>query len=779
METFYLVLIVLLFFLAISDLVVGVSNDAVNFLNSAVGSKVASFKLIMFIATLGILVGATFSSGMMEVARKGIFHPEHFYFSELMLVFLAVMVTDVILLDTFNTYGMPTSTTVSIVFELLGAAVAISIIKIINDPNALALGEYINSAKALAIITGILLSVVIAFTAGALIQYFSRLLFSFDYKKKLKYYGAIFGGIAIASITYFILIKGAKGTSFMTDEMKSFIKDEAVMIILIAFAASAVILQLISMVTRFNIMKFIVLIGTFALAMAFAGNDLVNFIGVPLAGYESFKLFQANPEVAPNALGMAGLAGKVRTPTLFLLLAGAVMVATLWFSKKAQSVVKTSLDLSRQDEGYERFEPNLLSRSIVRSFSNSAGLLGRILPEGMKTRIARQFDETPFIQEQRALAEEAPSFDMVRASVILIVSSILISIGTAMKLPLSTTYVTFMVAMGASLSDGAWGRESAVYRVSGVVNVVGGWFFTAFTAFTIAFILAFLFSYGGPVAITILLALAVFLVVRSHRHHAKRVEEEELLAMIYEGEFNRAKGIELSTANVEKVLGKTSRLLDDTVRALRKENLQLLNSTYKDFRKLKKDVFSLKNNYGRLFNLIDESQLDYGYYYIIVVDYLLEITASFETLLLPCLQHVDNHHKPLLNVQLAEIDEINTGLKEQLRGTIEVFRHSRPEQVNELLESLHPYFKLLKSGRKAQIKRIKSHDVGVRNSNLYFNILAEYRDIALFCNRLVKIWYNLVIDPADDDSLPDSMKQPLKADPLKGQGNPLPETPGE
>ncbi|MCP4120745.1 MAG: inorganic phosphate transporter [Bacteroidetes bacterium] len=769
METFYLVLVIILFFLAISDLIVGVSNDAVNFLNSAVGSKVASFKIIMVIATLGILAGATFSSGMMEVARKGIFHPQHFFFSEIMLIFLAVMITDVILLDTFNTFGMPTSTTVSIVFELLGAAVAISIIKIMNNPDALTLGEYINSAKALAIISGILLSVVVAFSVGAILQYLTRMLFSFDYKRKLKYFGAMFGGVAITSITYFILIKGAKGASFMTSEMKSYIKDEAFLIIVITFVVSTIILQLISMITKFNMMKFIVLIGTFALAMAFAGNDLVNFIGVPLAGYESYKFFAANPGTDPGMLGMSFLAGKVPTPTLLLLLAGAIMVATLWLSKKAKSVVKTSLDLSRQEEGYERFQPNLVSRSIVRSFANAAKMVEKVLPEGMKNGVSNQFDQTPFIKEQRALAEDAPAFDLIRAAVILITSSILISIGTAMKLPLSTTYVTFMVAMGASLADGAWGRESAVYRVSGVVSVVGGWFFTAFTAFTVAFLFAFLFHYGGVIAIAALILLAVFLVVRSHRHHAQRVEEEEAVAKIYEGEFTREKGIELSTNNVVDTLTKLNGLLDETQRGLREENLQLLNATYKDFKVVKKDVYRLKSNYGRLFKMIDEDQLDYGYYYIIVVDYLLEITHCFETLIIPCLQHVDNHHKPLLQVQLEEFKKVNDDIKGQLFDTIDVFKNSDAVKVKQVVDSLKPYFKTLKQARKAQIKRIKNENIGVRNSNLYFNMLAEYRDLALFLNRLVKVWYNLVIDPIDEEMIGKKMHDPLKIDPIKSK----------
>lgn len=775
MEVFYLVLIILLFFLAFSDLVVGVANDAVNFLNSAVGSRVAGFTVIMIVASLGILVGATFSSGMMEVARKGIFHPQYFYFNEIMLIFLAVMITDVILLDTFNTYGMPTSTTVSIVFELLGAAVAISLIKVMNDPNALALGEYINSGKALAIISGILLSVVVAFSVGAIVQYLGRSLFSFNYRPRLRYLGGLWGGLSLAAITYFLIVKGASGASFMTPAAKEFLGANTWRIMLGTFAGSAVVLQLLAMFTRFDIMKFIVLVGTFALAMAFAGNDLVNFIGVPLAGLESFRLFRADQALGPDGLLMSGLSGKVQTPTYMLLVAGAVMAATLWLSKKARSVVKTSLDLSRQDEGYERFQPNLFSRSIVRNFSSTTSWIGQLFPDRFKETLARQFDQTPFIEQQRELGDEAPSFDLVRASVILLVASILISLGTAFKLPLSTTYVTFMVAMGASLADGAWGRESAVYRVSGVMSVVGGWFFTAFTAFSIAFVLAFLFHYGGMVAIALLLVLAVALVIRSHRRHDRLVEEQRLLEELYEGEFTRARGIELSTGNVEDVLGRIGDMLDEVMKGMKQENLNRLNKTYKSYKTLKKDVFKLKDNYGQLFNAIDESQLDYGYYYIIVVDYLLEITHCFEYILTPCLDHVDNHHKPFSKAQFEELKQINDEVKRQLSGTIAVFRSQDAARVHEVIDSLKPFFKMLKQFRKSQIKRIKAQEVGVRNSNLYFNVLAEYRDMALFCTRLVKVWYNLVIEPPEDES--GTLATLLQADP--GKRRELPEEPGE
>ncbi|NQU85257.1 MAG: inorganic phosphate transporter, partial [Mariniphaga sp.] len=477
MENFYLILVVILFALAISDLIVGVSNDAVNFLNSAIGSKAARKWVIYTVASLGVLVGATFSSGMMEVARKGIFHPDMFVFSEIMVIFLAVMITDIILLDTFNTFGLPTSTTVSIVFELLGAAVAVSLVKIYSSDGSLVeLAKYINSGKALAIITGILLSVFVAFVVGAIIQYLSRLMFSFRYQKNLKYFAGFFGGLAIASITYFMIIKGAKGASFMKAETVAFLKNNMLEILIYSLIGWTILLQLLYWLFKIDIPKIIVLVGTFALAMAFAGNDLVNFIGVPLAGFESFKAWSTQAISSPDEFQMTILTGKVGTPTYMLLIAGLVMIITLITSRKARSVVATTLDLSRQNEGEERFQSSLFSRLVVRNTINVNKKFKRLMPGNVNRFLENRFQA---IQDFTASNDpDKPAFDKIRASVNLIVASILISLGTSLKLPLSTTYVTFMVAMGTSLSDRAWDRESAVYRISGVFTVISGWFLT-------------------------------------------------------------------------------------------------------------------------------------------------------------------------------------------------------------------------------------------------------------------------------------------------------------
>lgn len=751
METVYLAFVVILFLLAISDLVVGVSNDAVNFLNSAIGAKAATLKAVLAVAALGVLIGATFSSGMMEVARNGIFNPQHFYFSEIMILFLAVMITDVILLDAFNTFGLPTSTTVSIVFELLGAAAAIALIKVYTDPNALQFYEYLNSAKALAIISGILVSVVLAFSAGLIIQYISRALFSFDYEKRLKYIGAPWGGLAITCITYFMVIKGAKGASFLTEEVTNYFNDHTLPILAITFIVSTVLLQLLSLFTRFDILKFIVLVGTFALAMAFAGNDLVNFIGVPLAGFNSYEIFKSSGG-QPGSLLMDGLAGKVSTPTSLLLLAGMVMVITLWTSKKARSVVKTSLDLGRQDVGLnERFSSSLVSRSIVRGSINITAYLQNIIPERVKKHLSRQFDERPFTKKQEALGKEAPAFDMIRASVTLIASSILIAMGTALKLPLSTTYVTFMVFMGASLADGAWGRESAVYRITGMLSVIGGWFFTAVSAFTMSFIMAGIFYYGGLVAIGIMLVIAAFLIYRTHKLHGQRMEEEQDLEQeLEDGALTREKITEKGVKNLAEVLGQFNNLLEDSLASLAREDLPGLIATSRKFDKVYKKTRNLKLKANKALARIPDEDLEAGHFYILLADYLHEMALSVQEVVKQNMNHINNNHKPLLPVQVEELTEINKSLKERFNAITDTYRNYEPEKVNQLLLELPLFLKILRTSRKNQIRRIKNQEIGTRNSVLFLNHLGEYRNLALFSNRLIKIYEDMVVNPEEE-----------------------------
>jgi len=521
MDNIYFIMLIALTVLAVFDIIVGVSNDAINFLNSAIGSKALSMRTIMIVASLGIFIGAVFSSGMMEVARKGIFVPAMFNFDEIMMIFMTVMITDILLLDFFNTLGLPTSTTVSIVFNLLGAAVVISLIKIgNNDTQTLAdLGNYINTEKAFTIIKGILMSVVIAFTIGAFVQWLSRVVFTFNYEKKIKSFGALFGGFSLTSILYFIVMKGLKGFSYYT-VVKSALAENQFLIIFSSFIILSLLSFLFQKFVKKSILVVVIAVGTFGLALAFSGNDLVNFIGVPMAAYHSFEAWSVSG-VAPTEFTMEVLDKKMPAESFLLFIAGSIMVVTLWVSKKARTVAETEINLSRQGQADERFEANIISRFIVNAAIFIASSVGKFIPDSLRAKVDERFvmKALPEVKEDDP---DMPAFDLVRASINLIVAGILISIATNLKLPLSTTYVTFMVAMGTSLADRAWGRESAVYRVSGVLNVIGGWFMTAFGAFTAAGIVVFFMSMNKEIAIPILLTLTSLLLFRNYYAHKKK-----------------------------------------------------------------------------------------------------------------------------------------------------------------------------------------------------------------------------------------------------------------
>ena len=733
METIYLVFVVILFLLAASDLIVGVSNDAVNFLNSAIGSRVASFKVIMTVAALGILVGAVFSSGMMEVARKGIFNPGEFYFSEIMVIFLAVMVTDILLLDAFNTVGLPTSTTVSIVFELLGAAVAMGSIKLINSDGGLTISQFINSSKALAIISGILLSVGIAFSVGALIQYLVRIVFSFNYKRRMKLFGAIWGGVAFAAMTYFILIKGVKGATFMSTEFKDWVSHNSMLLILGSFVGWTIILQLLVLLFRLNILRLIVLVGTFALAMAFAGNDLVNFIGVPIAGFNAYEVYAASPQFPADNILMTALGGKVPTPTLFLILAGAIMVMTLFLSKKAKSVVKTSLDLSRQDEGEERFKATWFSKVLVRSSLSVNSAIRQVVPAKVVTAIERQFE--PFHDE--ADKADPPEFDLIRASVTLTVASILIAIGTSLKLPLSTTYVTFMVAMGTSLSDKAWDRESAVYRISGVITVIGGWFFTALSAFTVAFVLVYIFHYGELFGIFGMILVAAFLLYRTHLHHKKSSDiiGEETQDMHSISEENIAdKSTRTIIKNLSKITVDFGRIID----GLEKEDVKGLRKVKKSIDSMTAKTKYLKDHINVIVEKLREDSTDSAYYFVQVLDYMREILHSISHIANPVLVHVDNNHKPLLPEQITELKELHTllaAMVDQVILNMETEDFKEQGVVQTMREEL---IEVVEQMNKNLIKRLKKAEVGTKNSILCLNIFNETKNLVLHTGNLYK-----------------------------------------
>ena len=517
MDNYYIAVLAFLGCLAIFDLFVGVSNDAVNFLNSALGCRIAKFRTTMWVATFGVLLGATFSSGMMEIARSGVFHPQMFSFSEIMIIFFAVMIADVVLLDAFNSLGLPTSTTVSIVFELLGSAMAAAFFKLYMDGGSIEMVfDYINTSKALTIISAILVSVVVAFVSGAVIQYIMRLIFSFYFERMYYKIGAIFGGFCITAIMYFLVMKGAKGASFMQPEWIAWIDANTRIILISLFVGLSVFFQILIMAFKVNIFKIVILSGTFSLAFAFAGNDLVNFVGVPLAALDSWKIWSAAGNPADDSFMMSGLLNPVKTDTIFLVASGLVMTFTLWFSKKAHRVIQTSLNLSAQQSDHELFGSSLAGRVIVRTTMSLGSIVNQIIPGAVKKGL-----DSRFKHRRLARGEEPLPFDYVRASVNLVLSAILIASATSLQLPLSTTYVTFMVAMGSSFADGAWDRETAVYRISGVLTVISGWFLTALTASTLAAVICLLMFFGGSVVAFLLALLACALLIRSNIRFSK------------------------------------------------------------------------------------------------------------------------------------------------------------------------------------------------------------------------------------------------------------------
>ena len=751
MDNIYLIIVGVLFALAISDLIVGVSNDAVNFLNSALGAKAGSFKVIMFVAALGVLFGSVFSDGMMEVARKGIFHPEHFYFSEIMVIFLAVMITDIILLDTFNSLGLPTSTTVSIVFELLGAAVAVSILKLVDGEQLITLEngsqkvatlmDYINTEKALTIIGGILLSVIIAFTIGAIVQWFTRILFTFKYEDKLKYFGAIWGGFAITAITYFIVIKGAKHASFMTHDMKDFIKNDWQYIIMISFVGWTVLLQVLTLAfKKFDILRLIALVGTFALAVAFAGNDLVNFIGVPLAGFESYKTFAEaqllDPSISADTFSMASLAGKSKTDVYLLVIAGLIMVATLYLSRKAKTVVKTSLDLARQSEGEERFGSSLFARNIVRASLKAGETISMFIPHRLKNFIDNGFDQTPF-REKQAKDQDPPAFDMLRASVNLVVASIVISFATSLKLPLSTTYVTFMVAMGTSLADQAWGRESAVYRVTGVISVIGGWFMTAFSAFAVAFIVANFISWGGIWATGTLIALALFLIYKSHAVHHKKEDDKEAV-IIATSEIKEENILEKCTTNVHNTLFSVSDIYRHLVEGIDLEDRKKLKTVTKEVKVLNHQAKTLKDNVYKVLKQLRKESIAQSHHYAQVLDYLRETAHAFTYMVQPAFEYFENNHSPLLDVQISELKSVSAKMTEFNNFILNIIDNNSFSQIDEVFAKKNELIALIETYRKTQMKRLKHEELGSKNTMLYLGILHETKNLLLQEVNLIK-----------------------------------------
>ncbi|WP_159021961.1 inorganic phosphate transporter [Formosa sp. L2A11] len=751
MENIYLLMIVALAVLAIADLIVGVSNDAVNFLNSAIGSKAVSFKTIMIVASLGVAIGAIFSSGMMEVARKGIFNPGEFMFSEIMIIFMAVMITDILLLDFFNSIGMPTSTTVSIVFELLGASVAIALIKIGNDGGNISdLVKYINTSKATQIIFGILLSVVIAFSVGAIVQWFTRLLLSFNFDKKAKWVGALFGGLAISAISYFIFIKGIGGTAFAKESysilggltIKHYIENEVLIILLISFTFWSIISYIYLTVLKFNIYKLIILIGTFALALAFAGNDLVNFIGVPIAAWQSYQEWSISG-VPADQFNMGILAEAVKTPTIMLFVAGMVMVATLWFSSKAKAVVKTSIDLaSSQGETKERFQPNFLSRGFVRTAVGLSDFVKLMIPSGTQEKIDRRF-EKPTIHLEKNKTYELPAFDMVRAAVNLMVASVLISIATSMKLPLSTTYVTFMVAMGTSLADKAWGAESAVYRVAGVLNVIGGWFFTAIIAFVAAAIIAYLINLHVPSMVGILLLIAFLLLSRNYLTHSKKQKELKAEGQLIRAESSSIQGVVHESAhNIANAIKRVNRIYTGAINGLSKQDLIALKQNKKQVEKLTNEIDELRDNIFYFIKNLDESSVAASNFYINILGYLQDMSQSLEYISKVSYKHVNNNHKKLKFNQIKELKQIDTLLENLFSNTQTTFENRSFEDIGEILKTKKDLFTEITDKIQKQVERTRTEEVSPKNTTLYFSLLLETKDLLTATMNLLEEFYH-------------------------------------
>ena len=744
METFYLFLIIFLFVLAVFDLSVGVSNDAVNFMNSAIGSKAASFKVIMVIAAIGIFVGASLSNGMMDIARHGIYQPQHFYFSEIMCILLAVMLTDVVLLDIFNSLGMPTSTTVSLVFELLGGTVAISLIKIANSNGALQLGDLLNTDKAFTVILAIFLSEAIAVLFGAIVQYISRLIFTFNYKKHMNYFIGLFGGLAATSILYFMLIKGLKESSFMEGDLKTMIYSNTDTIVWGALIFFTLLMQVLHWL-KVNVFKVVILLGTFALALAFAGNDLVNFIGVPLAGYSSYMdLMAQGGTTTTDTFLMESLLEPAKTPWYFLVGSGLVMVIALATSKKAQAVIKTSVDLARQSDGNENFGTSPVARVLVRTCNNASNTILSVVPLRVKDWIDSRFNNNEIILEDKA------SFDLVRASVNVVLSGLLIALGTSLKLPLSTTYVAFMVAMGSSLADRAWGRESAVYRITGVLSVIGGWFITAGAAFTICFLVALLIHVGGIAAMAAMVGLAIYMLIRNQILYKKKMKkeamQEEVDSTISKLRETKDKREALSLFREHSrdelcdVLNFASDTFNRSVHGFMDENLRELRKVMSAIEE-KKSYLKQVKRVGTLgvTQLEHDIAIDKGLYYYQGNDFASEIVFSIRRLTEPGKEHVDNHFSPLCEVQKEDFGKMTDEIVSFLNRSSVMIESNDYHRMDDLIAESVDLTAKLTLLKKEELKRIQGQSGSTKVSMVYLNMVQEAQNVVSFTANLLKV----------------------------------------
>lgn len=730
MNTIYLCIVIFLLCLAIFDLFVGVSNDAVNFLNSAIGAKVAKFRTILIIASLGVVVGAVMSAGMMDVARHGIMRPDNYSFEEVMTVFLAVMVTDVVVLDMFNTLGMPTSTTVSLVFELLGGTFVLALIKM-SENNSLTYSNLLNSDKALSVIIAIFVSVAIAFFFGVIVQWISRLIFTFNYKKHLRYAIAIFGGVAFTSLAYFIFIQGLGKSPYISNDIKVYIESNTPSLMLFTFIGSSLLVELLHLL-RVNIFKFIVLMGTFALAMAFAGNDLVNFIGVPLAGLDSFQDFIANSNGNASTFMMTSLMESAKTPPLYLLLAGLVMIVSMVTSKKAHNVIKTSVDLSRQDEGDQMFGSSRAARSIVRATQDVGNTVSKVIPDPILNWVNKRFNKSEVILEDNGAA-----FDVVRAAVNLVLASMLIIIGTNYKLPLSTTYVTFMVAMGSSLSNRAWSRESAVFRVTGVMSVIGGWFITAGIAFVVCALVCLLMHYGGFAIMVAFMVLDVYLLLKSNRKYNKKVKESEkdniyrLMMRTREPEIvwdllskqvSRTQSF-VSNFALEEYNKILDALIGEDVKTLRRCSSELRDEqdALKKYRK--QEMMALRR-------VPTDLAIERNTWFHLGANSNQQFIYSLRRMLEPIKEHVDNNFNPIPAKYMDEFEDMRhriTDLMNQTRNNISTGRYDNYSDILTEAEECKTELSLLRKRHIDRMQRDKDNSF-YHVSLIYLNILQESQE---------------------------------------------------
>ena len=755
MEIFYFAIICVLFVFAVIDLNVGVSNDAVNFLNSAVGAKAASLKTILIVAAIGIFIGASTSNGMMDIARHGMFQPEHFYFRQLMCVFLAVTVTDVVLLDIFNSLGMPTSTTVSMVFELLGASFAISLIKIGSNEgleDVTSLADLLNTGKALEVIAGIFLSVAIAFFFGIIVQWISRLIFTYNYKKGLTAKIGIFGGVAVTSIIYFMLFKGMKGAAFMTSEIKAYLNENTLMLLGIIFVVSTVLMQFLHAL-KVNVFKVIIMIGTFALAMAFAGNDLVNFIGVTMAALDSVLHFAR--EAVPAGISadeyMMGFLNEPATTSIwFLIGAGAIMVFALCTSKKAHEVLKTSINLSRQDEGDEMFGSSSMARKLVRAGMGFVTGINRLSPKSVKRWVAKRFDQ------EHATLDEGAAFDLVRASVNLVLAGLLIALGTSLKLPLSTTYVTFMVGMGSSLADQAWGRESAVFRITGVISVIGGWFLTAGAAFILAGMVASVMYFGGPVAMVVMAALALFLLIRSHISY-KNKKNEEVRDVKMDTVLNAQDPQEVWAAlsgHTADTLCHTLEYAADTyegvIRAFAREDVRKLRIALDKIVEEKAWLKKQRRHETLGFRRIDKGlAFEKNTWYYLSSNNAQQILNTLTRITNPMKEHTDNNFRPLSPQYLEEFAPYQQRLVAVFRGISEVIRTGDFTNAEKLSSEGKWLKKEISNLRRVQTHRLQEDAENIKVAFVYLNLIQESHELLSEVRNVLRGCEKFFIDQMD------------------------------